>query len=533
MATPGNNRIYNDDGSYSETIPGGIGYDEMTVQYNADGSLKGSDANATGGAGGTGGTGGPSSVGSQGELPPPVSTLGALDVRKTNQANITNPVLPDGTQFNPTLQVAGQGELLDKDGHAIAKQDPLKAEQASASAAGQVTEKPVETATATTVSPNTPQMAGQQGQLSDDAKVQAQQQNGLSAELKATLDSFQQDLANIGVDPNMTVQGQYSKLMDFGPDEVPPWAKGALRVAQSRLSARGIAGSSIGAEAITTALMQAALPIAVQDAQVFKDLKLAKLDKQAQGVFLRAGFISQLDQTNLNNRQQAAVVNSQSFLNMDLKNLDNRQQSAIINTQSRLQTLLSDQSAINTAAQFNASSANQLHEFYANLGANIDMFNTGQVNAMSQFNAGEKNATAKFNATLEDSRQKFNSTMSAQIEQSNTNYLRNINTANTAITNQGNLVNTQNLLNISNTALANEIQIWRDNAGYLFQANESALDRANHMAIIGTQNEEWFKRYNTQQKDSFWDSVGNFIFNGAGAAIKAAIPLIIKPPETK
>lgn len=525
MPNAPNNRVYNADGSYDEVIPGGIGSDEIRISYNSNGTLKTPSGDASGSSGtnpNNGSTGPDSNTPDTSVVTPPasVSTQGPVDVRKLNETQITNPVLPDGTHFDPTLQAPKPGELLDPAGHQIGPQSQVVPAQAQAAQAAQVQATPAEQAQATVVSSATPQMGAEQGTLSPEAQVTAQQQNGLSDELKATLDSFQNDLKNIGVDPNMTVQGQYAALMDFGPGDVPAWAKGALRVAQSKMSARGMAGSTMAGEAITTALMQAALPIASQDAQVFKDLKLSVLDKQAQGVFLRAGFIAQLDQQNLNNRQQAAVVNAQSFLNMDLKNLDNRQQSAIINTQARLQTLLSDQTAINATAQFNASSKNQVNEFFAGLGADINKFNAGQLTATNQFNAGQTNAISQFNATLEDQRQKFNSTMSAQIEQSNTNYLRNINTANTAITNQGNLVNSQNLLSISNTAMANEIQIWRDNASYLFQSSENAQDRAANIAIINTQNEEWFKRYNEQQKSSFWSSVGNFIFNGASTLLQ-------------
>jgi hypothetical protein len=47
-------------------------------------------------------------------------------------------------------------------------------------------------------------------------------------------------------------------------------------------------------------------------------------------VMAEAAALSQLDMSNLNNRQQAAVQNAQSFLQMDMANLSNEQQTACL-----------------------------------------------------------------------------------------------------------------------------------------------------------------------------------------------------------
>jgi hypothetical protein len=437
-----------------------------------------------------------------------------------NRSNITNPQLPAGGQVNPVLQTVDPNLVRNPNQYTLAPQPEAIAQTRFAAPGLNPPPKPeAETVNAKTVSGETPQATAQQGTLSDGSKVVAEQQQGLSTELKSTLDNFNAELDAIGVDPNMTVQGQYTQLMSgFDNGGTPPWAAAAMKRANQIMANRGMGASSMAAEAITSAMMQAALPIAAQDAQVFKDLKLAKLDKKAQGVFLRAGFISQLDMTNLNNRQQAAVVNAQSFLAMDMKNLDNRQQTAIVNTQARLQTLLSDQAAINSAQQFNAASKNQINQFYAGMQADIAKFNSVQTNEMERFNAGEVNAMTKFNAEQSSIRDRFNVGNQVLIDQSNLVYQRGINTSNNAIINQANMVNSTNLVNISNTAMANEIQLWRDGASYMFQQGENDKDRALQMSINGTQNAEWFKRYNTQQKGAFWSGVGNFLFN-AGSNI--------------
>lgn len=431
-----------------------------------------------------------------------------------NQRSITNPQLPPGATFTATPQTVGSGEILDVSGAYI------PGAPGAGTVQGQVaTAKPVEKTAAASYEAFTggeaAQAEAQQGQVSQEALVQPAQQAELSAELKKTLDDFQSDLDAIGIDPNATVQGQYEKLMNFGPNEIPAWAAGAYRLAEQRLAARGIGGSTMAGEAITTALMQAALPIASQDAQAVQTLNLAKLDKKAQGVFLRAGYIANLDMANLNNRQQAAVVNAQSFLAMDLKNLDNRQQTAIINTQARMQKMLSDQAAINAARQFNASSQQQNDQFFADLGSRIEMHNTAQYNAMVQTNVSEANAQARFNSAQVLDVNKFNSNLSTLIAQSNTNYLRQINTQNTAMTNQQNLVNSQNLLGISNAAMANALQFIRDQAAFSFQAEQNGLDRAQTLALTQMQNAEWYKRFSAQEKNSFWKGVGSFVFGVA------------------
>ena len=46
-----------------------------------------------------------------------------------------------------------------------------------------------------------------------------------------------------------------------------------------------------------------------------------------------AAAITQLEQQNLSNQQQAAVQNAQNFMTMDMANLDRQQQTAIFKSQ--------------------------------------------------------------------------------------------------------------------------------------------------------------------------------------------------------
>lgn len=443
---------------------------------------------------------------------PPVED--SQTVTEFNAGQVGNPNLPPGATVDPALMTPGTGELIDPNDFQAGGTGQKTAQTGTAQTAAAPEAISAATMEAATIG-QAAQATAAQGTVSDAANPVAITQDQLSPELRAEFDKFQAELNAIGVDPQSTVQGQYSTLMDFEAGEIPPWAKGAYKAAQQHLAARGIADSTIAGEVITSTLMQAAMPIAMQDAKVFETMSLTKLDKKTQGFFLRAGYVAQLDMQNLNNRQQASVIKAQNFFNMDMANLNNRQQTAVVNTQMRMQKMLANQAAKNTARQFNATSQNQINTFYSDLSARMDSFNTAQQNAMSQFNINEENTMTKFNAQMDEQRQQFNVANATAIEQSNAQYLRNVNTVNTAAINNANLVNSQNLLSISNTALANEIQLWRDNEAFFFQSGENALDRSNNRALVALQNDAFMQRLSANQRFQAGQATGGFFFDVA------------------
>jgi hypothetical protein len=193
---------------------------------------------------------------------------------------------------------------------------------------------------------------------------------------------------------------------------------------------------------------------------------------------------------------------------MDLTNLSNRQQSAIINVQSRIQSMFNDQAAANAARQFNASSENQVNQFFAQLGTSVDLFNSGQ-----QFDA------ATFNAKVQEARDQFNSQNSLLIEQANVEYLRRINTANTALVNQANMFEAQNLLGISNTAIANSLTLLRDEQAYAFQSSESTLERQLRVALAEMQIDATFELASKTRKFATGAAVGNLAGNILNTAV--------------
>ena len=85
---------------------------------------------------------------------------------------------------------------------------------------------------------------------------------------------------------------------------------------------------------------------------------------------------------------------------------------------------------------------------------------------MEQFNAGQENAVDQFNASLQNTREQFNAKNAILIDQANAVYKRNVNTANTALRNAENEFNVRNLLNISQTALNNQLLEDRDKVNF-------------------------------------------------------------------
>lgn len=351
--------------------------------------------------------------------------------------------MPTGATYSPQmLDASAPGTTLQADQFQLGQQEVVNAALAQAQDATQIAEKAAREYNATTAFNEVSQQNMQAQQISDDIRqIQAQQAQ---------------------VEERSTVRGQLGVLMsDFQGDQVPSWAAASVRKAEQIMAARGLGASSIAGRSISQAIMEAAIPIAQQDAATF----------------------AQFQQLNLNNRQQAELQNAANLLTVDVKNLDARQQTAVLNTQNRVQALFTDQSEENAARKINAASVNQTQQYFAGLQQQVNLQNAAQKTAISQFNAGAQNAVAQFNAQMSNQRDMFNVQNKVAIEQANAVWRRSVNTANTAAINAKNQFDAVNILNRSNTALNNYMMVYRDNADYNFQAGQNAEDRAYNTAI--------------------------------------------------
>jgi hypothetical protein len=395
-----------------------------------------------------------------------------------------NPEVPEGTELTLDKVTTNANEFLDSDNYKVTP-----------------TLYNVEAATAAVAKAADPTKSQSQSFEAQQSFEEVAKQQVDAARQEGLTDFVEPQQGTIDVDS--TVQGQLAKLMQqFENGQIPAYAAGAIRNAEQRLAARGMGASSMAGAALVQAAMEASTPIAAADAATH----------------------ARMNELNLNNRQAAEVINAQQTLQLDLSNLSNEQQARVTNTQNRVQSLFTDQAAVNSSKQFNAQSEQQNDQFFAGLSNQVAQFNAGQQNGISQFNAGQKNALAQFNSTLSDRRDQFNTQNSIVIDQANAVYRREVNTANTAIANAENEFNVRNLFNISQNAQANLLQEARDAQSFarLTAVNEEAFQ--NQLAIASFAHDKDLELATNIAKAR----VGGKILGGVVDAVLSGGPAVVK-----
>jgi hypothetical protein len=227
--------------------------------------------------------------------------------------------------------------------------------------------------------------------------------------------------------------------------------------------------------------------VALENSRIANTMNLTNLSNSQAMVMAEAAALANMDMANLNNRQQAAVQNAQNFLQADLANLNNKQSTELFKAQQRIQSLFTDQAALNAAEQFNATSQNQTDQFFANMQNQTSQFNAAQANAQAQFNAGQVNVIERFNAEINNQRDQFNAQNRLVIDQNNAQWRRQIATADTAAVNRANEINAQNLLGYSQTAYNNLWQFYKDNMHWAWTSADNERDRYARIGIAQIQ----------------------------------------------
>ena len=380
--------------------------------------------------------------------------------------------------------------------------------------------------------------------------------------LEARLTDFTETQRGLiaGLPEEALVSNQLDSLLSgIEEGEIPTWARPAVASVEAMLAQRGMSASTVGRDALFNAIIQSAMPIAQSNAQAIQasvgqqkaieaqeteanaargqqtaltnasnvfQMDMAQFSSDQQIALSNSKFLQTVGLTEANNRQQATIQNAvlmsqanlaeadfyqkaqiqnaQAFLQTDLSNLNNRQQAVVLQAQNEQQRLLSNQSAINAAKQFNAASENQTQQFMANLNSQVEQFNAQQLNVASQFNVQQENAaegrriqnqveinkanaaivnqTKQFNEEIDFRRESFNAQNAQAIEQSNITWRRNANLADTAAQNESNRMNAQNAFNLSSTAQSFLWQELRDQADYDFRwATDSANRKVQAM----------------------------------------------------
>jgi len=417
---------------------------------------------------------------------------------------LSTPSLPQGTTITPQAQNVQTNELL-----STAGVTGTLAAQAGAATAPTATAATAPTTTGVgTLTPQT--AASYTGQVVGTAPTMTAATGSVTAPMTAA----QQAISSL--DPKATVQGQLENIStDIETSlaqgtPLPAFARGAAEAAKATMQARGLGSSTMLAEALAEGILKSSVPIAAADAQTYKEV-----------IF-----------QNLANNQQAAVVNAQSYLQMDMANLSNNQQANLQNLHARQQTLLSDNAARNAALQFNATSQNQVNQFYDSINTNLQTQNAQRADAMAQYtnaeankvaalnaknttavadaNAQRETAISQFNKTLEDARARFNVENQRVIDQSNAVWRRSINTANSTAVNASNETNAMNLLNLSNFAMSGLWQQWRDEASWVQTSSQNTDNRDHNMAIAALERTTSFDLQNSAQKAALYALMGQF-----------------------
>ena len=419
---------------------------------------------------------------------------------------LSTPTLPTGAAVAPQIQAVQTGETLATTGVAgtVAAAAPTvpSAPTAAVTAPG---------ATQTVAGITTPTY-GQYtaGQIAGQAPTMVGQAGTVTAPAVAA----QETISTLPTEA--TVKGQLEKISTDVETSLaqgtalPAFMRGAAEAAKAAMQARGLGQSTMLAEALAEGLLTASIPIAQADAETYKQ------------------FIFQ----NLTNRQQAVITNANNSFQMDMSNLSNKQQESLQNLQTKQAFMLSDQAASNAAFNFNATSQNQVNEYYDGLTKQIEIQNSQRADVMNQFAVTESNKISainaqnqvgvdkanadrtavinQFNANLEDQRGRFNVENQRVIDQSNVQWRRTINTANTATTNAINQLNATNLLNLSNYSLSALWQQWRDEASWVNSAAESEYTRAHNAALAALSRSTSLDLKDEDQKSELYTMLGRF-----------------------
>jgi len=323
------------------------------------------------------------------------------------------------------------------------------------------------------------------------------------------------------LDSKATVKGQLEILTgEFvdpvtGEPKIPTWAAGIARNVSRSIAFKGITGTA-ATGALAQAMIEATLPIAQADSQFYQTLTVKNLDNKQQMIINKANVLSKMELANLDVRTSLAVNNAKTFMQYDMANLANEQQTSIINSQSMVQSILEDANQTNVARRFNSEQQNDMDKFYDNLGASIDMYNTGQVNQMSMFNAGEQNNMNQFNAQLENGREQFYLDMQYQVDAANAQWRQTVTLTETEMEFNAAATDVKNILNL-NSEVMNQLWDRTDSLlDYAWREGENALDREVNLELAKMQLEAARLQAKATAKAGKYGAIGSAIGTAAG-----------------
>lgn len=263
--------------------------------------------------------------------------------------------------------------------------------------------------------------------------------------------------------------------------------------------------------------------VAMENATLSQGMRLSNLNNEQQTALQNALTIAQKDTANLNNRQTAAVENARNLLNTDLTLLSNRQQAQTLSFQAKQQGLLSDQAAVNASRQFNASSQNQVEQFFQSLGSQVANNNINRQQAQRDLIYNQGVAIDSFNSKLVDARDKFNTEMALQVQQSNVAWRRSINTRNNEMDNRAAETDVQRAYGLTAAAQANLWQQYRDEASHSLYQTENQNQRSHQLVLAAMNRDFQQSMYDQNVNNSAMAAVGNVVYRDVLSGITGGI----------
>jgi hypothetical protein len=480
----------------------------------------------------------------------PNATIGDISAQMA-----TAPQLPSGAQVQPVGVTPTAGQFIPTN-IGVTGQVALPAAQAGTATTQQQTKTQAQQLQAQAVTPQVQEalqtIQGAQGQVSQGAQVQAQQQVGTSVanltaaqgtatkmtnpvqreiqagELvsttanaeKAKAFTEQVQAATASPSDKATVAGQLATLTaDFDATNPPAWAAGAIRGVQAVMQQRGLGASSIAGQALVQAAMESALPVAQADARTVATFETQNLSNRQQRAMLaaqqRAQFIGQeFDQgfqarvqnaakiadianRNFTAEQQVALENSRAAQTMNLNNLSNRQALTMAEASALASMDSANLNARQQSAVQNAQSFLQMDMANLSNRQQADMFGAQQQIQSLFTDQAAQNAARQFNATSQNQVDQFFASLGQQANQFNATQMNaqeqfNAGQANTIERFNAEINNQRDQFNAQNQlVIAQANANWRRQ---LATADTVAINRANELNaqnILGISNQAY------------------------------------------
>ena len=347
--------------------------------------------------------------------------------------------------------------------------------------------------------------------------------------------AFTETITAAQADPSAraTVQGQLATLMtSFDEGKTPAWAAGAMRNVTAQMAARGIGSSSMAGQALIQAALESSLPIATADAQTYANFEITNLNNKQQRAMLsaqqRATFmgqefdqafqsrvlnsnkISEVANMQFTADQQIAIENAQLAGTMNLANLSNRQgvvmaeaaalsQLDVANLSNRQQAQVQNAKSFLDMDMTNLSNNQQTTLFKAQQRTSALLSDTAAMNATKQFNASSENQTDQFFSNLTSSVSQFNSAQKNAQAKFNAGEATAVSKFNTEVQNQREQFNATNSLVINQSNAQ-----WRRSVA---TADTVAVNRANEInakALLDISNTAYSNLWQEHRDEMDW-----------------------------